>query len=152
MDIYPSNEAWKQAKAKLVGELVSTERYKGRLSTGAVHLLECLEFVSRLSKEFARLDCYASMNSDKNLQDSKYLAMAQEVTQIDAMFGAATSFIEPEILRMDQGTIESFILQENRLEIYRHYLHDILRRKMHTGTESEEKNYRQCKCNDRKSV
>jgi oligoendopeptidase F len=49
------------------------------------------------------------------------------------------SFIEPEILKMDKATIEAYMKKVPRLGVYRQYLNDLLRRKTHTGTESEEK-------------
>ena len=68
-----------------------------------------------------------------------YLGMQQEMSQLGATFGAKTAFIEPEILKIDTLKVQEFIKSEKKLEIYRHYLDDILRRKAHTGTEGEEK-------------
>ena len=59
--------------------------------------------------------------------------------QIRADFAALTSFVEPEILRVDRDVVDRFIAQHPRLETHRHVLDDILRKKDHTGTESEEK-------------
>ncbi|MBI3787036.1 MAG: oligoendopeptidase F, partial [Ignavibacteriales bacterium] len=70
---------------------------------------------------------------------SKYLAMQQEMGQIGTELGAKASFIEPEILKINRATIDSYIKQEKKLEVYKLYLDDILRRQAHTGTEGEEK-------------
>lgn len=138
-DIYPTNEAWEQAKDKLSSALPKIDRFKGTLSQSPQNLLNCLETISDLSKEFSRLSTYASLAADQDTRDSKYLAMSQEIGQIGSTFGAKAAFIEPEILKMDRTTVESFIKNEKKLEVYRHQLDDILRRKMHTGTEGEEK-------------
>ncbi len=138
-DIYPSDDAWRKEKEKLSAELSGIEKYKGTLSQSAKQLLACMDLSTNLSKEYARLYVYASMNSDTDTRDSKYTAMEQEMSQIGSDFAAKSSFIEPEILKMDQATIESFLKEEKGLAIYKHYLHDIQRRKAHTGTEGEEK-------------
>jgi oligoendopeptidase F len=65
--------------------------------------------------------------------------MQQEMAQIGANFGAETSFVEPEILKMDPAAVDSFIAKEPRLKVYSFYLHDILRRRAHTLTDSEER-------------
>lgn len=137
--VYPSEDAWKREKEKLVGELSSVERYRGKLRSGARQLRECLDLVTRLSKEYARLSSYASMNSDQDTRESKNLGMVQELSQIGSTFAAKAAFIEPEILKIERKTIESFVKKEKGLAIYRHYLDDILRRKAHTGTGGEEK-------------
>ena len=137
--IYPSDDAWKQEKERLLSELAGIERFKGTLNRSSKQLLDCLELTTRLTKEYTRLYSYASMNSDQDTRVSTYLALQQEMSTIGADFGAKTAFIEPEILKMDRTTVENFLRQEKGLEIFRHYLFDILRRQAHTGTEGEEK-------------
>jgi oligoendopeptidase F len=138
-DIYATDDAWKNEKQKLVAEIPSIANYRGKLAESPSMLFACLDLVSRLSKEFARLASYASMHADQDTRETKYLAMQQEMGQIGADFGAKSSFIDPEILKMDKSKIDGFLKSEPKLEIYRHSLDEILRRKAHTGTESEEK-------------
>jgi oligoendopeptidase F len=138
-DIYPSNEAWQKAKQKLVAEIPAVSKYQGTLSSSAQQLAGCLDLIFDLSKEFSRLYSYASMNLDQDTRVQTHLEYQQEMNQLGATFGAQTAFIEPEILKVDPAKIQEFIKSEKRLEIYRHYLDDILRRKAHTGTEGEEK-------------
>jgi len=138
-DIYTDVEVWKRKKEELVASLASVEKYRGKLTSSARTLLECLELVSNLGKEYTRLYCYASMHSDQDTRDAKYLGMEQEMGQIGSDFAARTAFVEPEILTMDSTIIEKFIATEPGLEVYRHGLMDTLRRKEHTGTEGEEK-------------
>jgi oligoendopeptidase F len=138
-EIYPSDDAWKGAKEKLIAELPSVEKYHGKLSESPASLLGCLDLVYRLSKEYTRLSTYASLQSDVDTRDAKHLAARQEIQQVGSEFGARTAFLQPEILKMDRALVEAFIGKEPKLEIYRHSLDDILRRKAHTGTEGEEK-------------
>jgi oligoendopeptidase F len=138
-DIYPTDDAWKKAKDDLTADLPKIDQYPGTLSSSAQQLLGCLETITNLSKEFSRLSIYAGLSSDQDTRDSKYMAMRQEIEQIGSAFAAKASFFEPEILSMDEETIASFILQEKKLEVYKHQLYDILRRKAHTGTSGEEK-------------
>jgi len=138
-DIYPSEEAWKGAKDKFVVNLGTLEQFRGTLATSAGSLLLCMDAVSNLSKDYARLYVYASMASDLDTREGKYLEMVQEMRQIGSDFGARTAYIEPEILKIERAKVESFIAHEPKLGVYRHYLDDILRRKAHTGTENEEK-------------
>jgi oligoendopeptidase F len=138
-DIYPDDVAWRTAKQNLLSEIPFVESFRGRVTESSETLLGCLELVSRLGKEFNRLYCYASMNSDLDTRNAAYLGMEQEMSAIGAEFGAKSSFIEPEILKIDKATIDEFIKREPKLEVYRHGLCETLRRKEHTGTEGEEK-------------
>jgi oligoendopeptidase F len=138
-EIYPSDQAWRTSKDKLVAELPGIRPFKGSLASSPQKLADALELASRLAKEFTRLYVYASMMSDQDTRVSVYQGMQQEMAQIGANFGAETSFVEPEILKMDPAAVDSFIAKEPRLKVYSFYLHDILRRRAHTLTDSEER-------------
>jgi oligoendopeptidase F len=138
-DIYASDAAWKEEKAKLTAELPALETMRGTLASSPAALADCLERVSRLSKEYMRLYVYASLGSDLDTREATRLGMVQEMGQVGADFAARTAFIQPEILTMGRAAVDGFIAKEPRLVVYRHDVDDILRRKAHTGTASEEK-------------
>jgi len=92
-----------------------------------------------MEKELTRLFVYASMNSDQDTRVSAYQGMQQEMIQLASTMGAEAAFIEPEILKIDNATIERFLAQEPRLQVYRHYLEDIARRRAHTLSNAEER-------------
>ncbi len=116
-ELYPTDDAWKKAKENLVAEIPDVKKFQGTLSSSPEKLLGCLDFSYQLGKEDSRLYPYASMSSDQDTRDSKYLAMKQEMNQISSTIDAAEAFIEPEILKIDRATIESFLKQEKKLEV-----------------------------------
>jgi oligoendopeptidase F len=137
--IYPSDPAWRAAKEKLVAEIPAIRAFKGTLGSSAQKLADALDLATRLSKEFSRIYVYASMMSDEDTRVSTYQGMQQEMAQVGATLGAETSFIEPEILKIDRAAIDKFVAAESRLGVYRFYLEDILRRRAHTLTDAEER-------------
>ena len=137
--IYPSDEAWRSAKDKLVAEIPTIKEFKGTLGSSAARLADALELGSRLSKEFARSYVYASMMSDTDTRVSKYQGMQQEMIQLGSTLAAEAAFIEPEILKIDKAVIDKFVASEPRLTVYRLYLDDIQRRAAHTLTDAEER-------------
>jgi oligoendopeptidase F len=138
-DIYADDNAWTEAKQKIISELHRISAFKGKMAESPQSLLGCMETLYLISKECIRLACYASMKSDMDTRDPNYLAMDQEMGQIAADFSALSSFIEPEILRMGSDAIQDFTSREPKLSIYRHIFDDILRKKAHTKSEGEEK-------------
>ncbi|HEV8538758.1 MAG TPA: oligoendopeptidase F, partial [Bacteroidota bacterium] len=139
VDLYPSNDAWQKAKEQFVADIPRIQKYQGTLKNSSQQLLGCLELASRLAKEYGRISTYASLHSDQDTKDSKYLAMAQEMSQIGTTLSSGAAFIEPEILKIDKQTMDGYVKGEKGLATYQHYLDDILRRQTHTGTEGEEK-------------
>lgn len=137
--VYPSDQAWRAEKEKLASELPKLREFHGKLGTSAAELADALETQSRLEKELTRLYVYAAMSSDQDTRVSMYQGMQQEMIQLASTLGAEAAFMEPEILKMDNATLERFLAQEPRLHVYRHYLDDIARRRTHTLSNAEEK-------------
>lgn len=137
--IYPSTSAWMEAKLKFCGELPSIEKFTGTLDTSADRLWACLEFLDYLNKQFARLFAYANLNLDQDMRMPASLALKQELDQLGAVFSEKTAFIDPEILAIDPVRLQSFLTGTGKSEIYRHYLHDLLRRHAHAGSKDEKK-------------
>jgi oligoendopeptidase F len=138
-DIYPTDEAWRAAKQKLVADLDGVGKLKGTVAQSPAQMLLVAETITNLNKDFSRLYVYASLNSDQDTRNSTYQAMKQEMAQLGSAFGAATAWLEPEILKMDEATIDKYIAAEPKLKPYQFYLHDLQRRKAHTLSEAEEK-------------
>ncbi len=137
-DIYPSDIAWETARDRLVGEIPALAPYRGTLKDSPARMAELLERMERLMKEYAQLASYASLSYDQDTRDSKYESKNQVMNRIATDLSAAMSFLEPEILCLPPGSIESYLRTDQRLHRFRHYLDDIVRRRAHTGTEGEE--------------
>ncbi len=138
-EICPDLETWRAEKVRLAGEALKVRTYEGRLSTSAATLAEALDLVSTLDKEISRLYVYASMLGDEDTRASGPQGMQQEMQQLFADFGAAASYIEPEILRVGKDLVETFLTLEPRLSTYTFPLRDIFRRAAHTLSDQEEK-------------
>ncbi len=137
--IYPSDEAWRAAKQKLMLELPKLGQFQGTLASSPQRLADALETKSNLEKEFLRLASYAGFLADQDTRVSTYQGMWQEMLNLRATLGSETAYIEPELLKIDRATLERFVSEEPRLRPYRHYLDDVPRRRAHTLGDAEEK-------------
>lgn len=138
-DLYATDEIWKEEKERVQQEMQQVASYKGKLTESPATLLEALELNSALIKEMARLSSYASMKSDQDTRVTKYAGMKQELQQLFSAYGALTSFMEPELLTLEESRLNAFFVEEKQLETYRFYLTDLLRKRAHRGSEEVEK-------------
>jgi len=137
--LYPSDAAWRTAKEMLAAALPTLRPFQGTLASSPSHLADALDLENNFERELSRLYSFAAMKSDEDTRVSTYQGMQQEMIQLGSVLGTEGAFIEPEILKMDNATIERFLSQEPRLGVYRHYLQDIARRRAHTLSNAEEK-------------
>ncbi len=138
-DLYASDQAWEQDKKSWAAQFDNILKYKGKLASSASDLFACLEFNSEISKQYNRLQSYASMKSDQDTRNSKYLAIKQELQQLVTNYNSKAAFIEPEIAAMDEQKIDNFLSEQPGLKIYKMYLYDIQRRRAHKLSEKEER-------------
>jgi oligoendopeptidase F len=138
-DVYSSIDDWRATKGRIASDIPSMAAYKGQLAASAATLADALDTFNRLDKELTRAYVYASMLADEDTREATHEGMRQEMVQLGATFGAAASFLEPEILQFDRRTLTRFLQDEPRLAIYRFYLEDLARRAPHTLTSNEER-------------
>jgi oligoendopeptidase F len=137
-DLYPSDEAWRAAKDQFAGEIGKAAQYQGTLGQSAARLQAALDTQYGQLKALARLSTYANLAADQDTRVGSYQAMRQEMTQAFSAFGAAWSFVEPELLAMQPGALETIVAGAPGLAPYRFYLRDVIRRKAHTLDAREE--------------
>lgn len=130
-DFFPSDEAWEKDFEALKGRIGDITKYEGKLSESAANLLACLALNDTLGMRAHKLYVYAALNLDSDNRVSKYQEMRNRAYSIYSQIGQATAYIEPEILKIPDATLRSFLDKDPGLKIYRFYLEDILRRKNH---------------------
>jgi len=138
-DIYKSDADWRASKDSIAKKLDEVVKFKGTLTHSASNLLAYMEYNTAISKEEAKLELYANLNSDLDTRDMKFSGMKQELQQLFSDYAAKSAFVEPEILAADWNLIDGFIKAEPRLNPYRMGLDNMFRMKKHTLSEAEER-------------
>ncbi len=137
-DFYPSDSAWEKALEALKGRIGDITRYEGKLGASAANLAGCLALNDTLSMNAHRLYVYAALNLDSDNRVGKYQEYSSRAYGLYAQIGQATAFIEPEILKIPDATLRSFVEKDPQLAVYHFYLQDILRRKNHIRSQEVE--------------
>ncbi|GAB4287371.1 MAG: oligoendopeptidase F [Ignavibacteriaceae bacterium] len=138
-DIYKSVEEWGAAKQWVIGQLDKIESFKGRLSESSNVLLDAMTTYFNCMKELYKVFDYANRLRDQDLRISENQLLTQEAANVGTAFSEKTSYIRPEILKIDPEKINSFFEEEPALKEYDMFINDILRMKEHTLSEPEEK-------------
>ena len=138
-DLYPSDEAWEEALATLEADKAVMTAFAGKLGQSGEILFDYLENMERVDVKISRLANYCMRKSDEDTRNSFYQAMSGKFRSIMVAFGAACSFETPEIMAIEDETLEGFYAACPGLEKYRRYLTNMRRRKAHTLSAAEEK-------------
>ena len=135
--MYASDEAWEAEFKDVQGEIAAFPQLSGTFKS-AEALLDGLRKESAISLKLERLYVYAHMHRDEDNALAKYQGMTDRAMQQSVAYGAASSFMTPEILAIDPGTLQSWI-DSPMLKEYRRVLNNLVRRRPHTLTANEER-------------
>ncbi len=138
-DLYPTEEAWTQAKDDIAARIPKLADYQGTLGGSAAAFYAAISAISDLDKDLTRLGVYASMRSDEDTRVGRTREMNQIAQQLGVQFGSAISWMRPEILARGADKVHAFLAAEPRLAPWKPVLEDILRYAPHTLTAPEEK-------------
>lgn len=138
-DIYDSEEIWEKTFAELKKKQTEYAQFAGTLHESSDKLKDCLKFDEEVGIELEKLYLYAMLSKDEDLTKSKSNSRYERIMILHSELTAASSFIVPEILQIDEEKLRQYVEEQDFLKVYKHYFEDLLRRKDHTLSPKEEK-------------
>ncbi len=117
--------------------IVKYKTFEGRLNNSS-DLLACLKFDEEVGIKLERLNLYAMLSKDSNMRDTRYQRMDGRYKSLYAQILTASSFIKPEILRIDENKITEMLNSNAELRVYKHWFDDLLRFRKHTLDKEQE--------------
>ena len=138
-DMYKNLDDWQQSKKNISKNLDEIAKYKGKLDQDASTLYSALDLYFNTLKEFYLLINYSNTLSDEDLRNSKNQSLNQESMNLGTQFSEKTSFISPEIVKIDPEKIQKFFNEKKELAEYKMFIKDIQRLREHTLSINEEK-------------
>lgn len=137
-DIYASNDEWEKDFVKVKKLIPQMAQYKDKLADSSTTLLQALKLSDELSSLTERVFVYARMRRDEDNTNATYQALADRAKSLSIEVSGALSFITPEIISIPEQKLQEFLNKEPELEVYNHYINEILRQKKHVLSSNEE--------------
>ena len=137
-DMFESDKKW-QTEAELVSDMTEeVAQYQDRLAENEKILLEFFDRLDELDYHLQRVYVYANQRHHEDTANAIYQGYSSKAAMLANMAAQATSFVEPEVLSIDDKKLEEFFSKEPKLEKYRRKIEEILRAKEHTLSSAEE--------------
>ncbi len=130
-DMFASDELWEEESKLLLDLAKEMESYRGRVGESAATLLQVFRKMDEVGGHAERVIVYANQRYHEDTSVSKYQGYAAKAGSIAVAVDSANSFVEPEVLAMDEKVLEEYFAQEPGLEHYRTAIERMLRRKEH---------------------
>lgn len=137
--IYKSEDDWKKDYEEVKNGIEKVKDFKNTFLKDGKELYKFLVYDEGVSRKLEKLYYYAHLNYDSNTLDEKYKVMNNMVTDLFSRYDELSSYVNPEILKLDKEKLDSFYKDEAKLKDYKFNIDDIYRFKEHTLSEDQEK-------------
>ena len=138
-DLFASDEQWEKAVEEFPEKMRHFSGFAGHLGEDGETLLKAMQILDDLNCAFERIYVYANQKYHQDTGNGKYQEMAARTARMSAQLEHAAAFVEPELLAVPSGRLETFFAEEAGLEAYRRKIGESLRMKAHILSEELER-------------
>jgi len=129
--VFVSPEAFEAEVKSILEYLPEIKKYQGHLGDGVDTFLEAMNSLDALEGRSMKIRVYANMSNAVDANDEQGAAMNGKAMSALAQVGAATSFVEPELLSMGEAKLRGWIQDDPRMKLYEHFVNDLFRKQAH---------------------
>ena len=136
--IFASDEVFEEKFQELSTELEKADSFKGTLAAGSTQFLAAIEFLLDVYRKVEVIYVYSHLKNDQDTANSTYQAIYARASSLLAKTSAAVSWFEPEVLTLSDEQIWAYFEEEPKLEIYRHFVKQMVDNRAHILSSEEE--------------
>ena len=118
-DIFATDAAWDAEYEKVEALSEEASNYQGTLQDGAEAMLAAFKYRDEVYSRLSRLYAYSHMRYDQDTTNSFYQAMDSRAKTLVAKASTSISFLTPEILALDEATVDSYLNENEALRLYK---------------------------------
>lgn len=137
--IFPSWEAWEAAFNELDRGIDAYRKYEGTLAQGPERLLRALQDRDELGQLSYKVWYYPSLQYDEDQRNNTINARRQRVQLLIAKWQQATSWFQPELLKLPLDTVREWMSKTPELAVYRFAVEEVFRLQAHVLNEQGER-------------
>jgi oligoendopeptidase F len=137
--IFSSWEKWEEAFGELDRGIAAYTKYEGTLAQGAGQLLHALKDRDALAQLSYKVWYYPSLQYDEDQRNNTINARRQRVQLLLAKWQQATSWFQPELLKLPLDTVRAWMNETPELAVYRFAIEEVFRLQEHVLDEQGER-------------
>lgn len=137
-DIYKNNEEFEKDCKEVFDKVSEIKKYKGKLKESSENIYIVNKLDEEIGELFSKLYAYAMLKHHRNMAEPENLKLYRKVEMMAPKISSELSFITPELLSIDESTLEKYLNENQKLNRYKRVINDILKSKKHVLSEEGE--------------
>lgn len=130
-DLYATDADWEKDAARIKEFLDKLKTFEGTLAKSGEQLRDYFRFNEELDNWMDRISGYAFRKRDQDTGNGFYQDYAAKTMNMMVKISGADAFATPEILAIEEETLESYYKKTEGLEYYRGAIDNIRRKAKH---------------------
>ncbi len=130
-DLYVSREAWQTALKKTLADFDAIKGYKGHSCESGTTLLACLLALETAYTDVVQIANYVMLREAEDGIDPVNQEDSMTFGAADTQINLAMSFLDSEVMALEEDAFKKLFTQEPKLEIFRLFLEDKYSKKKH---------------------
>jgi oligoendopeptidase F len=137
--LYSTKEDWEQDYQKAEQLRKTLLQLKEKITKDAQTFFQCLQLKDEISELLQKIFTYAHMRKDEDNRNNFHQSIYYKASSLLVKIEDSMSFIQPAILSLDRNVLRKWMEEIDSLQLYRHYLDSIHRKKEHILSPAEER-------------
>jgi oligoendopeptidase F len=138
-DIFPDWGAWERGCEELARRIDEFPAMQGTLARGGERLLAALRATDDIGQLAYKVYYFAALAHDQDQRDNEANARKQRVQALLARWAQATSWFNPELLKVPLETVRQWMDATPALGVYRFAIEELYRQQEHVLDEEGER-------------
>ncbi len=136
-EIFEDESKLEWAIGELYSYIENVKSYRGKLASGVDEVYNCYKTLEKALEWHERIYVYSMMKYHQDMANQESIKLYKRVEKITAEFSEAESFISPEMSKIEDSVLESY-LEDPRMKEYEKIIKDLIKSKKHILTEEVE--------------
>jgi oligoendopeptidase F len=137
--IYATLDDWNADIERIRADLPKLAEMQGTLDQGADRLLAALTLDDAIGERLTRVYSYAGLWKDEDNANAEAVAAHDRAVTLSVEASQVSSYLQPEILALPDGTVDRYLEEQPGLAVYRHVLESLLRQREHVLSAEQER-------------
>lgn len=130
-DMFPTDEDWVKTYESLNARIEAFVSYRGKLSESPQTMYQIFREKDEISQILEKIYVYANQKYHEDTGNQKYQELSGKADSLSTVLSDTLSFLEPELMDMDEKTIFQYLEEYEPLKLYERMLKEALRQKEH---------------------
>lgn len=137
-ELFENKEEFEKATEKMNEYLEKISSFQGRLSESSECIYQCYFLYEQLLEVFDKIYSYGMFHYHQDMGKAENIALFKKVEKIYADIEIKTSFMVPELTKLEEEKLKRYQRENGKLERYKRIIEDILEDKKHVLSEEVE--------------